>query len=297
MSALLKGIKRGRWGYLFISPWVLLYAVFGVYPLVLSFYLTFFNYNFVQPRQLEFVGISNWLRGLSDPNFWRSLFNVVYNQAIFITLTLGLGILVAVLIKEVRWGTRFFRTVFFTPTIVSIVVVMIIGNYFAGPIGPIQALLVDSGVLDRAVFWTSSRWLAMPVLALINSWKWFGISMVILLAGLYTIDPQYYEAAELDGASRWTMFWKITLPLLNPQIFFLLVLDVINGLQMFTEVYMNFDVTGGLYGQGLTPVLYLYGTAFNRSNVGYASTIGLLLALLIAIFTVLQFRFLQRDVD
>ncbi len=297
MAGLLTRIKKGRWGYIFISPWVLLYALFGIYPLVLSFYLTFFNYNFVQPREQEFVGLFNWLAGIRDPNFWRSLFNVVYNQVIFITLTIGLGLLVAVLVKEVRWGTKVFRTIFFTPTIVSIVVVMIIGNYLVGPIGPIQAFLVRAGILEEAVFWTSSRWLAMPVLALINSWKWFGITMVILLAGLFTIDPQYYEAAQIDGASRWTQFWKITLPLLNPQLFFLLVMDVINGLQMFTEVYMNFDVTGGLYGQGLTPVLYLYGTAFNRSNVGYASTLGLLLALVIAVFTLLQFRYLQRDVD
>ncbi len=297
MASLLTRMKKGRWGYIFISPWVLLYALFGIYPLVLSFYLTFFNYNFVQPREQEFVGLFNWLAGIRDPNFWRSLFNVVYNQVIFITLTIGLGLVVAVLVKEVRWGTKVFRTIFFTPTIVSIVVVMIIGNYLVGPIGPIQAFLVRSGFLEEAVFWTSSRWLAMPVLALINSWKWFGITMVILLAGLFTIDPQYYEAAQIDGASRWTQFWKITLPLLNPQLFFLLVMDVINGLQMFTEVYMNFDVTGGLYGQGLTPVLYLYGTAFNRSNVGYASTLGLLLALVIAVFTLLQFRYLQRDVD
>lgn len=297
MAQLLKQIQKSRGGYLFIAPWVLLYSLFGVYPLVLSFYLTFFDYNFVQPRDQAFMGISNWLRGIVDPNFWRSLFNVVYNQVIFITLTIGLGLIVAVLIKQVRWGSRVFRTIFFTPTIVSLVVVMIIGTNIVGPIGPIQSLLVKIGILDEAVFWTSSRWLAMPILALINTWKWFGITMIILLAGLYTIDPQFYEAASMDGASPWTMFWKITLPLLRPQLFFLLVMDVINGLQMFTEVYMNFDITGGLYGQGLTPVLYLYATAFNRSNVGYASTIGLLLALVIAVFTLIQFRYLKSDVS
>ena len=297
MASLIKQMKKSRWGYIFISPWVLLYAVFGLYPLILSFYLTFFNYNFVQPREQEFIGISNWLKGISDPQFWRSLFNIAYNQVIFIALTIGFGLLVAVLVKEVRWGARFFRTIFFTPTIVSLVVVMIIGNYLAGPIGPVQSFLVSTGLIKEAVFWTSSQWLAMPVLAIINTWKWFGVTMIILLAGLHSIDPQYYEAAQIDGASRWTQFWKITLPLLNPQLFFLLVMDVINGLQMFTEVYMNFDITGGLYGQGLTPVLYLYGSAFNRSNVGYASTLGLLLTLVIAVFTLLQFRYLQRDVD
>ena len=199
MAQLIKQIRKSRWGYIFISPWVLLYSLFGIYPLVLSFYLTFFEYNFVQPRDQAFVGVSNWLQGIADANFWRSLFNVVYNQVIFITLTIGLGLVVAVLIKQVRWGARFFRTIFFTPTIVSIVVVMIIGNYIVGPTGPVQSFLVSTGLLEEAVFWTSSRWLAMPVLALINSWKWFGITMIIILAGLHTIDPQLYEASSIDG--------------------------------------------------------------------------------------------------
>lgn len=284
-------MKRYYWGYIFISPWVILYVIFGLYPLVLSFYLTFFDYSFVNPQERAFVGMGNWLRGLTDPLFWTSVFNIGYNQTIFILLKNGLGLAAAVLLKQVKIGGRLFRTIYFMPVLTSVMVLMVIGGYLASPTGPVQAVLVDIGLLDGPVFWTFSRWLPMPVIALINTWKWFGISFVILLAGLYSIDPRLYEAASIDGATGWQQFLHITLPQLAPQMFFLLVVDVINGLQMFTEVFALFNLQGGSDNQALTPVLYLYGQAFDQANVGYASAVGLILAVLIAIITFFQFRF------
>jgi ABC-type sugar transport system permease subunit len=284
-------IKRTYWGYIFISPWVILYAVFGIYPLLLSFFLTFFNYSFVNPEQRAFVGMGNWLRGIGDPLFWTSVFNIGYNQTIFILLKNGLGLAAAVLVKQARIGGRLFRTIYFMPVLTSVMVLMVIGGYLASPTGPVQTILVNSGILDEPVFWTFDRWLPMPVIALINTWKWFGISFVILLAGLYSIDPQLYEASSIDGAGARQQFLHITMPLLAPQMFFLFVVDVINGLQMFTEVFALFNLQGGSENQALTPVLYLYGQAFDQSNIGYASALGLLLAALIAIVTFVQFRF------
>lgn len=289
-------MRRYFWGYLFVAPWVLVYVVFGLYPLLLSFYLTFFDYSFVRPEDYIFVGIGNWLRGLLDPLFWQSIFNILYNQAIFITLTLGLGLLSALLLSKVTRGGSFFRTIYFMPVVTSVVVLMAIGNYLVSPTGPIQALLVQSGLLQEAVFWKFSTWLPMPIIALINSWKWFGVSTVILLAGLLAIDRQFYEAAAIDGANGWQQFWGITLPQLRPQLFFLLVVNVINGLQMFTEVFtIGYDVYGGPNHQALTPVLYLYAQAFDSSNMGYASALGLLLALLIATLTILQFKLFPSE--
>jgi len=286
-----------RWGYLFVAPWVLLYAVFGLYPLVLSFYLTFFNYSFVRPQDLSFVGLGNWLSGLTDPLFWQSIFNIVYNQAIFIVLTIGLGLGTALLLKQITRGGRIFRTIYFIPVVTSVIVLMTLGGYMTSPNGPIQNLLVQLGLLNGPVFWQSSFWLPMPVIAIINAWKWFGVATVVLLAGLYAVDPQLYEAASLDGASKWQQFRSVTFPQLMPQIFFLLVVDIINGLQMFGEVYAIFDIYGGNRHQALTPVLYLYAQAFDRSNMGYASTLGLQLAALIAFITILQFRFVRQDVE
>lgn len=284
-------MRRYGWGYLFVAPWVVLYVAFGLYPLLLSFYLTFFEYSFIRPEEYIFVGIGNWLRALSDPLFWQSILNIAYNQAIFIGLTLGLGLLSALLLYKATHGGRIFRTIYFMPVVTSVVVLMAIGNYLVSPTGPIQEVLIWIGLLQEPVFWKFSTWLPMPIIALINSWKWFGVSTVILLAGLQSIDRQFYEAAAIDGADGWQQFWGITVPQLRPQLFFLLVVNVINGLQMFTEVFtIGYDVYGGPNHQALTPVLYLYAQAFDSSNMGYASALGLLLAGLIALLTVIQFK-------
>jgi ABC-type sugar transport system permease subunit len=296
MKRLRQRIGRHAWGYVFVTPWLLLYLAFGLYPLLLSFYLTYFTYSFVRPEDYVFVGIGNWIKGLLDPLFWKGLFNILYNQGIFILLKNGLGLLFAVLLFKATYFGRLFRTIYFMPVVVSIVVLMTIGEFVTGPNGPVQSLLVRYGLLEEPVFWKFDRWLPMPVIAIINTWKWFGISTVILLAGLYTIDPQLYEAAAIDGASGWEQFRYITVPQLRPQFFFLLVVDLIFGLQMFAEVFtIGFDVYGGIYNQALTPVLYLYAQAFDRSNVGYASTLGLLLALIIALLTVIQFKVFPRE--
>lgn len=289
-------VRRHKWGYLFVLPWVVLFTVFGLYPLALSFYLTFFDFSFTNPERLRFVGIGSWVRGLTDPLFWLSLWNIVYNQTIFIVLKNGLGLATALLLFRVTFMGRFFRTVYFMPVVTSVVVLMTIGNYLAGPSGPVQTFLVSAGLLEDPLNWRFTVWWPMPILALINTWKWFGISTVILLAGLHSIDKQLYDAAAIDGANGLQRFRFITWPQLNPQLFFLLVIDLISGLQMFTEVYATFDVMGGQFNQALTPVLYLYAQAFDRANIGYASVLGLLLAFIIALGTWAQFRFVQRDV-
>lgn len=291
-----KRMRQNYWGYIFILPWVILYIAFGLYPLVLSFYLTFFTYSFIQPEDFIFVGIGNWLRGIIDPLYWRGVFNIFYNQSIFIVLKNGLGLLAAVLLYKVVYFSKIFRTMYFMPVVVSVVVLMTIGEYLTSPGGPLQVMLVRSGVLSSPIFWKFDPWLPMPVIALINTWKWFGISTVILLAGLYSIDSQLYEASAIDGAGGWEQFRYITIPQLRPQIFFLLVVDLIFGLQMFTEIFtIGFDVYGGVYNQALTPVLYLYAQAFDRSNIGYASAIGLLLALLIIFLTFIQFKVFPQE--
>jgi len=297
-SNLLLRVRRNAWGYVFVSPWVILYLIFGLYPLVLSFFLTFFNYSFVNPENRAFVGVGNWVAGAGDALFWKGLYNIVLNQAVFITLKNGLGLVIAALLFRITWGARLFRTIYFLPVITSTVVLMTIGDNLASPGGPIQRWMLDVGILSQPSFWKTHETLPMIVIALINTWKWFGISTVILLAGMYGIDPRLYEAAAVDGATGWDMFRRITLPLLRPQLFFLLVVDVINGLQMFTEVFsIGFNVYGGIHNQAITPVLYLYAQAFDRANVGYASTLGLLLAFLIAALTALQFKFVRADAD
>lgn len=296
MDRLFQQARKNAWGYAYVAPWVVLYLVFGLYPLGLSFYLSFFTYSFTNPDELRFVGLGNWVRAASDPLFWKSVFNIFYNQSIFILLKNSVALAAALLLTQVTVGARFFRTVYFLPTLISVVVLMQIGGFMVAPNGPAQALLIRLGILEGPFNWQFSLWWPMPVLAVINTWKWFGVATVIFLAGLVSIPKELYEAAAIDGATPWQRFCSITWPLLNPQILFILVIDVINGLQMFAEVFLLYDIKGGPQHQGLTPVLYLYAQAFGEKNIGYASSLGLLLAVVIAVFTWLQFRVVRRDI-
>lgn len=150
--------------------------------------------------------------------------------------------------------------------------------------------MMGMDILSQPVFWKFEQWLPMPVIAVFSSWKWFGVQMIIFLGGIASINKSLFEAAEIDGASWWRKVSRITLPLLKPQIVFVLTINVINGLQMFTEVFMNFDLQGGPHHAALTPVLYLYQIGFEQMKMGQASTAGLLLAMVIFVLTTLQLK-------
>jgi len=286
-------IRRGAWGYVFVSPWILLYLIFGLYPLALSFFLTFFDYSFVTPENRAFVGIGNWVQGITDPLYWKGLYNIVLNQAVFIVLKNGIGLLVAALLFRITWGARLFRTIYFLPVITSTVVLMTIGDNLAGPGGPIQGWMMDIGLIDAPVFWKTYDTLPMIVIALINTWKWFGISMVILLAGMYGIDPRLYEAAAVDGATGWDMFRRITLPLLRPMMVFVLVTSVTGSFQIFDTVAVA--TNGGPLDSTRVIVHYIVQNAFGFFRMGYASAMSVVLGLVMLAYTILQMRIMRAN--
>lgn len=282
------------WGIVFVSPWIVYMLVFLIYPIFSAFQNSFLDINLLQPEKARFIGFENWVTELTDGLFWKSLVNIIYNQAIFIPLTFLIALIIALLLNEIHFASSLFRTVYFLPIITSLTVAMLVFNNLASAGGPIQMFLMQTGLLHTPFYWKTSNLGAMPTLALFNSWKWFGIQMVIFLGGLASIDPQVHEAASIDGAGWWKKLFSITLPLLKPQIVFVLTMNVINGLQMFTEVYISFDLQGGSYHQALTPVLYLYSKGFDKMTMGSASTVGLLLALVIFILTTIQSKIMNR---
>ncbi|WP_243734406.1 carbohydrate ABC transporter permease [Photobacterium lutimaris] len=194
------------------------------------------------------------------------------------------------MLNEITFLSSLFRTVLFIPVVTSITVAMIIFDFIAGPSGPIQSLMMDWNLLDSPIFWKFEKWLPMPVIAVFSAWKWFGVQMIIFLGGIASINRSLLEAADIDGAGWWRKITKIILPLIKPQIVFVMTINVINGLQMFTEVFMNFDLQGGPHNSALTPVLHLYQTGFEQMKMGEASTIGLLLAIVIFVLTMLQLK-------
>lgn len=285
--------SKQKWAYVFILPWVIYFFIFLIYPIMLAFKNSFLNINLLQPEKAQFVGFQNWINAAVDPLFWKSVFNILFNQAIFIALTFIISLALALMLNEVTKFGSVFRTIYFIPVITSITVAMIIFNYISGTSGPIQQLMMKMGIISHPIFWRMDKWMPMPVLAVFNSWKWFGVQMIIFIGGLASIDKQVYEAAAIDGATWTKSLFSITLPLLKPQIIFVLTMNIINGLQMFTEVFMNFDLLGGPYNSALTPVMYLYEKGFDKMQMGQASAMGLLLALIIFVLTKLQNKIIK----
>lgn len=286
---------REHWvAYLFLSPWVLFFLVFLLYPFFLSFQNSFLDVNVLNPENTRFVGLGNWMHVVNDGKFWLSLFNVLFNQIIFVTLSFVIALMAALMLNEINFLASLFRTILFIPVITSITVAMIIFDFLSGPAGPIQESLLSMGILNNPVFWKFEQWMPMPMIAVFSAWKWFGVQMIIFLGGIASINKSLYEAADLDGASWWRKVTNITLPMIKPQIVFVLTINIINGLQMFVEVFMNFDLQGGPYNAALTPVLHLYQTGFEQMKMGEASTIGLMLALIIYTLTMMQMKLTSK---
>lgn len=289
----IKLTSKRKWGIIFVSPWIIYFLVFLVYPMALSFKNSFLKINLIQPEKATFVGFENWINVATDGLFWKSIFNILFNQSIFIGLTFIISLSLALILTKIKFAGSLFRTIYFIPVITSVVVAMIIFNYISGPSGPIQELMLRQGWISEGVFWKTTKWLPMPIIAIFNSWKWFGIQTIIFIGGIAAIDKQVLEAAEIDGSSWINTLFAIIIPLLKPQIVFVMTMNIINGLQMFSEVYMNFDLLGGPYNSALTPVMYLYKTGFQDMQMGEASAIGILLAIVIFVLTKVQDKILN----
>lgn len=287
---LIKNRGESHYAILFLLPWAVGACLFMLYPFFLALRTSFLSMNILSPEKSGFVGFENWLSAVKDATFWKSFFNVFYNQVVFITLSLGIALFFATLLYELKGKGTIYRVLLFVPVVTSIPVAYIIFKDFAGVSGPVQQLLVRLGILEQGVDWAFTRWLPMPVIAVFNSWKWFGVQMLILLGGFLGMNQSVLEAASVDGASWWQRYTTVVLPQLKPQIVFILTVNMINGLQMFSEVYVLFGSGGGIYESGLTPVLYLYDIGFAKQHMGYASALGLLLAGVIFFFTSIQLR-------
>lgn len=284
------------WGYVFLLPWILYMAIFLLYPFFHAVSDSLLSFDAINKNNIKFMGIKNWIMVLQDKMFWISVRNIIYNQAIFIAVSFVIALISAVLLSGIKKGAAIIRTIYFLPVITSITVSMMLFSFLFNSSGPVQAILVKLGFLSKPILWQLSKTLPMPMIALFSCWKWFGIQMIIFLAGIASIDQTTFEAAGIDGAGRLKQFFFITLPLLRPQMVFVITMNIINGMQMFTEVYMTFDLEGGPHNAALTPVLYLYKTAFKDMDMGYASAIGMVLAVLIYIVTVLQMKVTDKEV-
>jgi multiple sugar transport system permease protein len=229
---------------------------------------------------------------LTDPLIWRALFNTLYFLLIHIPLQLVLALGLAQLLNQKIRGRAFFRASYFMPVVVSGVVITILWQQmYATETGLINLLLQRFGL--PKIGWLTDRRYAMPAIAIMATWKNVGLYVVLFLVGLQAIPTELYEAAELDGASGWQKFRRITVPMLNPTIMLVLLLSTIGGFSLFIEPYVM--TGGGPVNSTLSGILYLYKQAFFFSKMGYATTIGFFWALIIFVVVILQRRFVETE--
>lgn len=258
--------------WVFLAPALTLLGVFVVYPIVYLFYLSFTTGSFTRAG-IQWVGLRNYWRLLLSPDFWQVLGNTGYFTLATVFPSLGIPLGLAVVLDRIRALRDLLRTVYFIPSITSLVAVGLGFRWLFQAEGPVNAGLEAIGIAP--IPWLSSTTWAMPVLILLSIWKQLGFNLVIFLAGLQAIPLNRYEAAELDGAGPWQKFWYITLPGLRPTLVFAAVTTAIFTLRSFEQVYV---ITGGgpLNSTNLL-VYYIYDQAFAQFDFGYAAAAATLL--------------------
>ena len=271
----------------FAGPMVVLSAIFLMGPMIFSFVYSFAKITSLSGK-ITWVGFANYAQMFSDPIFFRSLLNTAGFTIITVPGSMALGLALAMLLNSVLPGRTLVRTVVYLPLVVSGVAVGLIGTFFYNEtVGVLDSILVRVGL--PAVPWQSSGFWAFLSVVLVTLWTRVGLNMIVYLAGLQGVPVELHEAAQVEGANGWQRFRFITLPLLGPSTFFLLILDVIYSFQVFDVVFVL--TNGG--PQSATEVLgtYAYKTAFGSArDQGYGATIGVVIFLLTLVFAAIQWR-------
>lgn len=284
-------IWKSRWAYLFISPFYILFAVFFLYPFLMSIYLSLTEWSGLGP--IKFVGLANFGRLLEDKVFWQSMQNGVILFFMYVPLQTFLALVLAVVLnaRRVR-GFQLFRTLIFMPYIT---------NKVAAGFAFRLLLTKNNGLVNlflglfgiAAVPWLEDIWWARVSLCLLIIWGWLGYNMVIMLAGLQTIPGELNEAALIDGASPAQAFLRITVPLMRPVILFCVVLSTMGSFDLFTEI-QSLTLGGGPMNATITPIVDIFNMAFRNLRLGSASAMSYVYFAVIFILTLLQVRYFGR---
>jgi len=267
--------------YLYVVPALLLYAVFMLYPLVELFLLSFQEFSLGGSN--EWVGLANYQNVLSDPVFWQAAQNTFVYGVVGITVPVVLGLVIAAILNVDAPGSTTVRSIIFTPQIVPIVVAGILFVWIFNNNGILNSVLVGTGVVDSKIRWLSSPVLALPVVLLMVIWKRTGYYMVIVLAGLQSIPDEVYDAAKVQGKSRWQTFRHVTVPMARSALVIVVVLGIINAVKSFASVFV---MTEGGPGHA-TEILgtYFYKQTFAFFNYGEGAAIGFIQFLIVLVLT------------
>lgn len=268
----------------FVLPAAIGFGVFLVWPALRGIWLSFTDYSVFQPG--SFVGLANYERMFADPVFWSSMRITVSYVLVNIGLQTVVALVLAVLLNRLT-QSMVVRGIVLTPYLVSNVVTAMLWLLLLDyQLGIVNQVLEWLGV-GRESFWGDPS-LVVPTIALVNVWRHVGYTALLIFAGLQTISPQVYEAAKVDGASEWTMFWRITLPLLRPYLAMVLIVTSIGSFQVFDTV--SVATQGGPANASNVIQYYIYNVAFGRYDFGYASAMSVALLVVLSVITVIQYR-------
>lgn len=279
--------------FLMLLPACLLVGIFLLLPFVLSFPMSLTNRRLI-PRPVKFVGLDNYVNVLTDPVFWRALFNVTYFAVMVVPIQCGFALAMALLINQKLPGRNVFRGALFLPAITSMAVVCVIwGTLFQYPTGPLnQIVSILTFGLAGPIDWLGNPASAMPAIVLLSAWQAYGFQMVVYLAGLQSIPNDLYEAARLDGASTWQRFRFVTWPGLRQTNIFVLIITTIQAFKLFTQV--NILTQGGPRNATETVVQYMYQVGFVGQKLGLASAVAIILFFIVLAISLVQ-RVVLRD--
>jgi multiple sugar transport system permease protein len=283
------GWRQARVVALFVGPSLLGLVLFTLGPLLASLGISLTSWDLLTPPQ--FVGLANFTELLGSAEIRDALLHTLIYIVIYLPTVLVLGLLLAILLNRPLRGLQFYRTAFFMPVVSSWVAVSLIWRWLLNPAFGLVNFLLGLLHLPQPGWWADPHW-ALPAVIIASIWKDLGFVMVLLLAGLQNIGRQYYEAARIDGANAWKRFLHVTIPLLSPTIFFVVVISLINSFQVFDQVWV---MTGGGPG-GASSVLVeqIVQNAFSFSRMGYASALSWLLFAIIFGITAIQFAVQKR---
>lgn len=283
-----------RIGYLFILPSFIHLLIFLVIPILFSLYLSFRDWNGPNLQNAPFIGLENYRFLMDDRAFWNAMKNTAYYTLLSVPLGMGASLLVATVMNQKLRGVNIFRTLFFMPVISSWVAVSIVWITLLDPQVGIVNYVIGLVGIDPVNWLGDPRW-AMPALVIIAIWKGLGFSMVIWLAGLQAIPKELQEAAAIDGAGPVRSFFQITVPLLAPTTFFLLITGVIGSFQVFAPMYVI--TQGGPLDSTNVVVYEIYNRAFREFRMGYASAQSWVLFAVIMAATLIQIIYMRRRGD
>jgi len=282
--------RRGRWfGYIYGGPVIIAFLVFNLYPMVLGLYLSFTKWDILSPP--TFIGLGNWADLFKDDLLLRAVLQTLYYAVVSVTGATALSIALALALNQRLKTIGFYRTFFFLPAVTSLVAIAMVWRWiYNTEFGVLNAFLGSLGI--NPVNWLGDPVLAMPAVILMSIWRSAGFNTVLFLAGLQGVPQEYYEAAEIDGASKWDRFVHITLPLISRTTFFVVVNGLIGSWQVFDQVYIL--TRGGPLLSTVTVVYLIYSNGFEWYKTGYAAAMAYGLFLIIIALTAIQFRLQKR---